>query len=77
MRDLDDPVEMTLTVEGDRLQLVVSGEDRGGLSRDDIRDRVESAGGSVAITIDGGLSRVEVRLPTTPGRADPGRTPLW
>ncbi len=77
MRDLDDPVEMTLTVEGDRLQLVVSGEDRGGLSRDDIRDRVESAGGAVAIAIDGGLTRVEVRLPTTPGPADPGRTPLW
>ena len=38
---------------------------------------VRDATGSVGITVDGGVTRVEVRLPTIPGPADPGRTPLW
>ena len=51
----------------------MTGRDRGGMSRDDIRDRVESAGGSVAFTEDGGLAVVEVQLPdhTASSRSGP------
>ena len=76
-RDLDEPVVLRLSVQGEHLELVATGRDRGGMSRDDIRDRVESAGGSVAITEAGGLAVVEVQLPTTPPRDGPARTPPW
>ena len=54
-------------------RLVVTGTDRGGLARDDIRDRVEAAGGSVAITLDRGRTVVEVQLPdhTAASRSGP------
>ena len=72
-RDLDEPVVLRLSVQGEHLELVVTGRDRGGMSRDDIRDRVESAGGSVAFTEDGGLAVVEVQLPdhTASSRSGP------
>ena len=72
-RDLDEPVVLRLSVQGEHLELVATGRDRGGMSRDDIRDRVESAGGSVAITEAGGLAVVEVQLPdhTASSRSGP------
>ena len=72
-RDLDEPVVVLLSVRGEHLKLVVTGHDRGGMSRDDIRDRVESAGGSVAINLDGGHTVVEVQLPdhTASSRSGP------
>ena len=62
-RDLDGPVLVVLSVDGDGLRLVVTGTDQGRLARDDIRDRVEAAGGSVATTLDRGHTVVEVQLP--------------
>ena len=71
-RDLDDPV-LVLDVEDDRLQLVITGTDRSGIAQDDIRDRVESAGGTVAITLDRGHTVVAAQLPdqTSSSRSGP------
>lgn len=54
MRDLGAPVVVVLDATGERLQLVVSGGDRGGLPLGHMRDRVEAAGGSVSITGEAG-----------------------
>jgi hypothetical protein len=72
-RDLDEPVRVLLSVESDRLRLVVSGTDRGAMAEDDMRDRVESAGGTVAISIDPGHTVVDVQLPdhTSSSRSGP------
>ncbi len=72
-RDLDGPVLVVLSVDSDWLRLVVTGTDRGRLARDDIRDRVEAADGSVAITLDRGHTVVEVQLPdqTASSRSGP------
>jgi signal transduction histidine kinase len=71
-RDLDDAV-LTLAVEDDNLWVLVSGTDRGGIAQDDIRDRVESAGGSVTITSDRGHTAVSAQLPgqTSSSRSGP------
>jgi signal transduction histidine kinase len=61
-RDLDDAA-VVLSVEAERLCLVVTGTDRGAMAGDDIRDRVESAGGSMAFAVDAGRTAVEVQLP--------------
>ena len=61
-RDLDDAV-LTLAVEDDGLRLLVTGTDRGGIAQDDIRDRVESAGGSLTIASDRGRTSVSAQLP--------------
>ncbi len=49
-------------MEDDHLRLVVSGTDRGGLSQDDIRDRVEAAGGTLVVTTEGGRTVVTAQL---------------
>ena len=71
-RDLDDPV-LVLAVEDDVLRLVTTGVDRRGIAHDDIRDRVESAGGTVAITMDHGRTVIEAQLPdhTASSRSGP------
>ena len=71
-RDLDDPV-LVLAVEDDQLRLVVTGGDRSGIAHDDIRDRVESAGGSVALTSSRGHTAVTAQLPaqTSTSRSGP------
>ena len=71
-RDLDDAV-LTLAVEDDSLRLMVTGTDRGGIAQDDIRDRVESAGGSLAITSSRGPPAVSAQLPnkTSASRSGP------
>ena len=71
-RDLDDPV-LVLGVEEDRLQLVVTGGNRSGIADDDIRDRVESAGGTVTITSSRGHTAVAAQLPaqTSSSRSGP------
>jgi signal transduction histidine kinase len=61
-RDLDDPL-VVLSVELDLLTLMVTGRDRGSMAGDDIRDRVESAGGTVTLTADDGRTVVAVQLP--------------
>ena len=72
-RDLDGPVLVVLSMESDRLRLVATGTDRGRLAGDDMRDRVEAAGGSVAISLDLGRTVVEVQLPdhTASSRSGP------
>ena len=71
-RDLDDPV-LVLAVEDDVLRLVTTGTDRRGIAHDDIRDRVESAGGTVRITSDHGRTVIEAQLPdhTSSSRSGP------
>jgi hypothetical protein len=63
-RDLGDPVLVTLTAVGDRLELVISGTDGGDLPLGHMRDRVEAAGGSVSVSGEGGHTVVEVRGPS-------------
>ena len=50
VRDLGGPGVVVLDAHDERLRLVVSGGDRGGLPLGHMRDRVEAAGGSVSIT---------------------------
>ena len=71
-RDLDDPT-VVVSVRADRLSLVVTGTDRGGMARDDIRDRVEAAGGRLAISSADGHAVVDVQLPlhTAASRSGP------
>ena len=71
-RDLDDPVVL-VAVEDDVLRLVITGVNHRGLAHDDISDRVESAGGTVAITMDHGRTVIEAQLPdhTASSRSGP------
>ena len=71
-RDLDDTT-VVLSVAAERLSLVVTGTDRGAMARDDIRDRVEAAGGTVSITNVDGRTVVDVQLPihTAASRSGP------
>jgi len=64
MHDLGGPVAVVLDMQDDHLQLVVSGSDRGGLPPDQMRDRVEAAGGTVSISGEDGHAIIEVRVPT-------------
>jgi signal transduction histidine kinase len=64
VHDLGGPVLVVLDARADQLQLSVSGIDRGSLPVDEMRDRVEAAGGSVSITEDGGRTVIDVRAPT-------------
>jgi signal transduction histidine kinase len=64
VHDLGGPVLVVLDARADQLQLSVSGIDRGSLPVDEMRDRVEAAGGSVSITQDGGRTVIDVRAPT-------------
>ncbi len=59
---LGDPVVVTLTVRDDQLRLVVRANGRGGLTLDQVRDRVEAAGGSVSIHSDSDCTVIDVRL---------------
>jgi signal transduction histidine kinase len=61
-RDIDDPT-VVVAVRDDRLSLVVTGTDRGAMAREDIRDRVEAAGGTLVITSTNGKTVVDVQLP--------------
>jgi signal transduction histidine kinase len=72
-RDLDAPVLVVLAMEEDHLRLVVTGTDRSGIALEDIRDRVESARGTVAITLDGGHTVLAAQLPdhTSSSRSGP------
>jgi hypothetical protein len=63
-QDLGDPVLVTLTAAGDRLELVISGTDGGDLPLSHMRDRVEAAGGSVSVTGEDGHAVVEIRGPS-------------
>jgi signal transduction histidine kinase len=62
VRDLDDPL-LVLAVEDDRLRLVVTGMERSDIAHDDIRDRVESAGGTVVMTSSNGQTVLKAQLP--------------
>ncbi len=62
-RDLAPPVEVRLTATGDHLEVEVRGDGHGGLPVAHMRDRVEAAGGSVAVTAEGARNVVQVRLP--------------
>jgi signal transduction histidine kinase len=62
-RDLGDPVVVVVRAYGGRLQLVVSGSDRGGLALDHMRDRVEAVAGVLSIARQHGHIVVDVRLP--------------
>ena len=48
VRDLGEPVVVVLDAQADELQVSVSGIDRGALPVDEMRDRVEAAGGRSA-----------------------------
>jgi signal transduction histidine kinase len=61
-RDLDDPT-VVVSVEAGRLGLVVTGTDRGAIDHDDMRDRIEAAGGTLVITIAQGRTVIDVQLP--------------
>jgi signal transduction histidine kinase len=61
VRDLGGPVVVRLDAPGDRLRLVVTGRDRGGIPLNHMRDRVEAAGGSVSLTVEQGQAVIEVR----------------
>jgi signal transduction histidine kinase len=63
-RAFDDPIAVTLAVQGDQLHLRVSGTEAGGLSLSHMRDRIEAAGGSVSATVRDGRTFVEVRAPS-------------
>ena len=63
VHDLAGPVLVVVDARADQLQLSVSGIDRGSLPVDEMRDRVEAAGGSVSITEDGGRTVIDVRAP--------------
>ena len=69
VHDLGEPVLVVLDARADQLQLSVSGTDHGGLPIDEMRDRVEAAGGSVSIGEDGGRAIVDVRAPAASGAA--------
>jgi signal transduction histidine kinase len=64
VHNLGEPVVVVLDARADQLQLSVSGNDRGSLPVDEMRDRVEAAGGSLSITEDGGRAVVDVCAPT-------------
>ena len=61
-RDLDDPT-VVVSVRADRLRLVVTGTDPGTIDHDDIRDRIEAAGGTLVVTSAQGRTVVDVQLP--------------
>jgi signal transduction histidine kinase len=63
VHDLGEPVLVVLDAPADQLQLTVSGTDRGGLPIDEMRDRVEAAGGSVWVCEELGRAVIEVRAP--------------
>ena len=67
VHDLGEPVLIVLDARADQLQLSVSGTDRGGLPVDEMRDRVEAAGGSVSIAEDRGRAVIEMRAPAASG----------
>ena len=66
---LGEPVLVVLDARAYQLQLSVSGTDRGGLPVDEMRDRIEAAGGSVSIAEDGGRAVIDVRAPAASGAA--------
>jgi signal transduction histidine kinase len=67
VHDLGEPVVVVLDARADQLQLSVSGTDQGGLPIDEMRDRVEAAGGSVSIAEDGARAVIEMRGPLPSG----------
>jgi signal transduction histidine kinase len=67
VHDLGEPVVVVLDAQADELQVSVSGTDRGGLPVDEMRDRVEAAGGEVRITENRGRAVIEVRAPAASG----------
>jgi signal transduction histidine kinase len=62
-RALGDPVLVMLEVDDGQLRVVVSGCDHGDLPLGHIRDRVEAAGGSMAVSTDDRHTVIETRLP--------------
>ena len=71
-RDLDDP-HLVLDMADEQLRLVITGTDRGEIAQDDVRDRVESAGGTVTITSHRGRIVVNAQIPdqTSTSRSGP------
>jgi signal transduction histidine kinase len=63
LRDLGDPIVVRLTTSEDLLNMTVTGGDRGGVPLGHMRDRVEAAGGSVAMTDKDGCTVITVQLP--------------
>jgi signal transduction histidine kinase len=67
VHDLGEPVVVVLDAQAGQLRLSMSGTDRGGLPVEEMRDRVEAAGGSVSIAEDGERAFIEVRAPAASG----------
>jgi signal transduction histidine kinase len=65
MQNLTGPVLVELDVPDEQLRLVVRGGDPDGLPFDEVRDRVEAAGGSVSIVATDGHAVIDVRAPTS------------
>jgi signal transduction histidine kinase len=63
VRNLEEPMVVVLDARAGQLRLSVSGTHRAGLPVDEMRDRVEAAGGSVSIVDDGGRAVIDVRAP--------------
>jgi hypothetical protein len=63
-RDLDPPIDIRLAAGNGRLRLSITGRADGHLSVAHLRDRVETAGGTVTGRVVDGVAVVEVALPT-------------
>ena len=86
VRDMGEPVVVSLSVEDDRLRVVVTGHEDGALPLSHIRDRVEATGGTVSMRVEGGRVALDAWLPLIrrgapqlprPREAEPVRTPTW
>ena len=67
VHNLAGPVMVVLHARAGQLLLSVTGAEGGGLPVDEMRDRVEAAGGSVSIGHDGGRAVIDVRAPAASG----------
>ena len=86
IRDLDDPVNVVLSLSTTTLRVAVTGREDGPLPLSHIRDRVEAAGGTVSTHQDGrprwrrgslpGPRRFAPSCPR-PHAGGPARTPTW
>jgi hypothetical protein len=77
---------VSLSVEDDRLRVVVTGHEDGALPLSHIRDRVEATGGTVSMHVESGRVALDAWLPLIrsgapqlprPREAEPVRTPTW
>jgi GAF domain-containing protein len=86
VRDLGAPVRVVMSADDERLRVVVTGSHDGPLPIEDVRDRIEAAGGTVTTTVLSGRLALDARIPlrvhggshpSTRRGADPVRTPTW